>query len=118
MDATFDLYWDGNILEYYDANMPSYPYDNRYSSLLQYIWNNYGAAYAERYTELRKSVLSYSSIIEEFEKYIGVYGEDVYIQDTAIYPNIPSVTDNTLKSLRIFVRDRLEYLDNKYRVVI
>lgn len=118
MDATFDLYWDGNILEYYDANMPSYPYDNRYSSLLQHIWANYRDQYVERYVELRKSVLSYSSIIEEFEKYIGIFGEDVYIQDTAIYPDIPSATDNTLKSLRSFVRDRLEYLDSKYGVVI
>ena len=118
MDATFDLHWDGNILEYYDANMPSYPYDNRYSSLLQHIWGNYWDDYVGRYVELRKSALSYSSIIEEFEKYIGIFGEDVYIQDTAIYPDIPSVTDNTLRSLRIFVRDRLEYLDNKYGVVI
>ena len=118
MDSTFDLDWNGQILEYYDSDMPNAPYNNQFSSLLQYIWNNYGAAYAERYTELRKSVLSYSSIIEEFEKYIGVYGEDVYIQDTAIYPDIPSATDNTLKSLRIFVRDRLEYLDDKYGVVI
>ena len=118
MDATFGLYWDGNILEYYNADMPSYPYDNRYSSLLQYIWDNYRNAYLERYVELRKSVLSYSSIIEEFEKYIGIFGEDVYIQDTSIYPDIPSVVDNTLKSLRIFVRDRLEYLDSEYEVVI
>ena len=118
MDATFDLYWDGDILEYYDADMPSYPYDNRYSSLLQYIRDNYSAAYVERYTELRKSVLSYSSIIEEFENYIGIFGEDVYIQDTAIYPDIPSVVDNTLTSLRRFVRDRLEYLDDYYKAVI
>ena len=118
MDATFDLYWDGNILEYYDADMPSYPYDNRYSSLLQHIWGNYWDDYVGRYVELRKSVLSYSSIIEEFEKYIGIFGEDVYIQDTAIYPDIPSATDNTLRSLRSFVRDRLEYLDSKYRAVI
>lgn len=118
MDSTFDLDWNGIILDYYDANMPSYPYDNRYSSLLQYIWDNYHDAYVERYTELRKSVLSYSSIIEEFEKYIGIFGEDVYIQDTAIYPNIPSVTDNTLTSLRHFVRYRLKYLDNHYGVVI
>ena len=118
MDATFDLYWDGNILKYYRADMPLYPYDNRYSSLLQYIWNNYNDAYVKRYVELRKSVLSYSSIIEEFEKYIGIFGEDVYIQDTSIYPDIPSVVDNTLKSLRIFVRDRLEYLDSEYEVVI
>lgn len=118
MDATFDLHWNGEILDWFDANMPNYPYDNSYSSLLQYIWNNYYDAYVERYVELRKSVLSYSSIIEEFEKYIGIFGEDVYIQDTAIYPDIPSVADNTVMSLRSFVGDRLEYLDNKYGVVI
>lgn len=118
MDSTFDLDWNGQILEYYDSDMPDAPYNNRFSSLLQYIWNNYYDAYVERYTELRKSVLSYSSIIEEFEKYIGIFGEDVYIQDTAIYPDIPSVTDNTLESLRDFVRNRLKYLDNGYGVVI
>ena len=118
MDSTFDLDWNGVILDYYDSDMPANPYNNYYSSLLQYIWNNYHDAYVERYTELRKSVLSYSSIIEEFEKYIGIFGEDVYIQDTAIYPDIPSVVDNTLTSLRRFVRQRLEYLDGKYGVVI
>ena len=118
MDSTFDLDWNGKILEWYDSDMPDVPYNNKYSSLLQYIWNNYHDAYVERYIELRKSVLSYSSIIEEFEKYIGVYGEDVYIQDTAIYPDIPSATDNTLNSLRSFIRDRLEYLDDGYGVVI
>ena len=118
MDSTFDLDWNGAILNGPSATMPRYPYNNEYSRLLSYIWDNYWAAYVERYTELRKSVLSYSSIIEEFEKYIGVYGEDVYIQDTAIYPDIPSATSNTLKSLRDFVSDRLEYLDDKYGVVI
>lgn len=118
MDSTFDLDWNGEILEWYDSDMPYSPYNNRYSSLLSYIRENYSNAYVERYIELRKSVLSYSSIIEEFEKYIGIFGEDVYIQDTAIYPDIPSVTSNTLKSLRNFVRDRLEYLDSEYGVVI
>ena len=118
MDSTFDLDWNGQILEYYNSDMPNTPYNNKFSRLLQYIWSNYHDAYVERYVELRKSVLSYSSIIEEFEKYIGIFGEDVYIQDTAIYPNIPSVVDNTLTSLRRFVRDRLEYLDNVYGVVI
>lgn len=118
MDSTFDLDWNGEILYRFDATMPIYPYNNEYSKLLLYIWDNYWDDYVERYTELRKSVLSYSSIIEQFEKYIGIFGEDVYIQDTAIYPDIPSVVDNTLKSLRSFVRDRLEYLDSKYGVVI
>ena len=118
MDLTFNLGGDGQILGWSDCDMPAGPYHNKYSSLLQYIWDNYYGEYVERYIELRKSVLSYSSIIEEFEKYIGIFGEDVYIQDTAIYPDIPSATDNTLKSLRSFVRDRLEYLDSKYGVVI
>ena len=118
MDSTFDLDWNGEILECYDSDMPNTPYNNKYSSLLQYIRDNYHNEYVERYIELRKSVLSYSSIIEAFEKYIGIFGEDVYIQDTAVYPEIPSVTSNTLNSLRDFVRDRLEYLDNSYGVVI
>ena len=118
MDSTFDLDWNGDIRDSYDSDMPYSPYNNRYSSLLIYIRNNYHNAYVERYTELRKSVLSYSSIIEEFEKYIGIFGEDVYIQDTAIYPDIPSVTSNTLNSLRNFVSNRLKYLDNDYEVVI
>ena len=118
MDSTFDLDWNGAILNGSDADMPNAPYNNNFSGLFNYIIGNYRPAYVERYTELRKSVLSYSSIIEEFEKYIGIYGEDVYIQDTAIYPNIPSVVDNTLTSLRRFVRKRLEYLDDDYGVVI
>ena len=118
MDSTFDLDWNGRLLDGAFADMPAHPYNNINSSLLVYIWEDYWAAYVERYTELRKSVLSYSSIIEEFEKYIGIFGEDVYIQDTAIYPDIPSVVDNTLTSLRRFVKDRLEYLDGKYGVVI
>lgn len=118
MDSTFDLDWNGEVLGGYDSDMPDIPYNNQYSSLLIYIWNNYYNVYVERYTELRKSVLSYSSIIGEFEKYIDIFGEDVYIQDTAIYTNIPSVTSNTLKSLRNFVSSRLEYLDNNYGVVI
>lgn len=118
MDSTFDLDWNGEILDLYDSDIPDVPYNNKFSSLLQYIRNNYWDNYVERYTELRKSVLSYSSIIEEFEKYIGIFGEDVYIQDTSIYPDIPSVVDNTLRSLQSFVADRLEYLDSKYGVVI
>ena len=118
MDSTFDLDWNGEILHEYNCEMPDIPYNNQYSSLLMYIWNNHYSAYVERYTKLRKSVLSYSSIIEEFEKYIDIFGEDIYIQDTAIYPNIPSVTSNTLKSLRNFVSGRLKYLDNNYGVVI
>lgn len=118
MDSTFDLDWNGNILNSYNSLIPDPPYNNQYSSLLFVIREVYADQFLERYVELRKSVLSYSSIIEEFEKYVGIFGEDVYIKDTAIYTDIPSVTSNTLESSRKFVNDRLGYLDEYYGVVI
>lgn len=118
MDGTFDLDGNGNILEAYDTIPPHSPYNNRYSSLLTGILEDYNNEYKARYFELRKSVLSYSSIIDEFEKYIAIYGEDIYIQDTINFPEIPSVSYNTLNSLRTFVKDRLNYLDNVFGQVI
>lgn len=118
MDATFDLDWEGDILDEYDADLPYYPYNNRYSSLLTGILEGYNNEYKARYFELRKSVLSYSSIVNEFEKYITIYGEDIYIQDTINFPAIPSVSYNTLNSLRTFVKDRLNYLDDFYGQVV
>lgn len=118
MDATFDLDGNGNILDEYDTLPPGYPYNNRYSSLLTYIMDGYNNEYKARYFELRKSVLSYSSIINEFEKYIATYGEDIYIQDTINFPAIPSVPVNTLNSLRTFVKDRFNFLDDYYGQVI
>ena len=112
MDATFDLDWNGNILDAYNALPPGPPYNNSYSYLLGVVLGYYTNKFVARYFELRKSVLSYSSIVNEFEKYITVYGEDMYIQDTINFPEIPSVSDNTLNSLRTFIEDRLNYLDD------
>ena len=109
---------EGDILDEYDATPPYYPYNNRYSSLLTSIIEGYTNEYKARYFELRKSVLSYSSIIDEFEKYIAIYGEDIYIQDTINFPAIPSVPVNTLNSLRTFVKDRFNYLDDVFGQVI
>lgn len=118
MDATFDLDGNGNILDEYDTFPPDPSYNNRYSSLLTCITQGYTNEYKARYFELRKSALSYSSIVDEFEKYIAIYGEDIYIQDTINFPEIPSVSDNTLNSLRTFVKDRLNFLDDYYGQVI
>ena len=118
MDATFDLDGEGDILDEYDTFPPDPSYNNRYSSLLTCIIEGYNNEYKARYFELRKSILSYSSIINEFEKYIATYGEDIYIQDTINFPEIPSVSVNTLNSLRTFVEDRLNYLDNVFGQVI
>ena len=118
MDATFDLDWNGDILDAYNTLPPEPPYNNQYSYLLATIIEGYTNEFVARYFELRKSILSYSSIINEFEKYITVYGEDIYIQDTINFPEIHSVSDNTLNSLRTFVKDRLNFLDDVFGQVI
>ena len=118
MDATFDLDWNGNILDAYNVFPPAPPYNNSYSYLLGVVLEYYTNKFVARYFELRKSVLSYSSIVNEFEKYIAIYGEDIYIQDTINFPEIPSVSVNTLNSLRTFVEDRLNFLDDVFGQVI
>ena len=117
MDSTFDLDWQGNILNGYSAPIGQVPpYNNAYSALLNCV--HLTDKYLNRYWELRNSVLSENSIISEFENYINIFGEDLYIQDTIPYPNIPSVTTNTLKGIRSFIVNRLAFLDNKYGVVM
>lgn len=118
LDSTFDLNWTGELLNACNSSMPNAPYLNKYNNLLRQIWDHHFEDYANRYWELRNSVLSEASIISTFEEYIGIYGEDLYIQDTISYPDIPSVTENTLKHLKVFIKDRLAFLDNKYKVVI
>jgi len=123
LDATFDLSWEGELLNssrvslFGDDGRPAInnPYLNHYSILPSIIGNFYSNDYIERYAELRESVLSYSSIMYEFEKYINSYGgEDEAIKDTIANPDIPLVTTNTLSYLRTFVKEHLEYLDSKY----
>lgn len=118
LSSTFDLNLYGQILNCYSSNIGTYPYINSYSQLLALLQNEYLSEMSIRYAELRNSVLSESSIVSAFEEYIGIFGEDLYIQDTILYPDIPSITTNTLSRIRDFVTNRLSVLDNKYGVVI
>lgn len=87
---------------------------NSYSKLWQFIEFYYFERVKNRYRELRSTILSKSSIIEEFEKFIGIYGEDEYIKDTTVYPEIPNVSENNIYYLRQFISDRLDYLDTNW----
>jgi hypothetical protein len=116
MDSTFDMHWEGYLMNWYDAYMPDEPYLNRYNALPIFILYYYWDEYVARYWELRNSVLSEASIISAFEEFVNIYGEDIYIQDTVPYPDIPEVTTNTLDYLRNFVINRLQFLDNVYMI--
>lgn len=111
MDSTFGLLSEQNMSDYYDAGPVHYPYTNQYSLLVSALWNSFHDRYVERYRELRKGPLSFKSIMDEFENFIGVFGDDVYIKDTIPYPEIPNVTWNNINNIRDFVRNRLAVTD-------
>ena len=116
MDSTFDMHWEGYLMDYSNADIGDEPYMNRYSYLLMWLFDNpnHRENYISRYAELRNSALSETSIISEFENYVNTYGDDVYIKDTIMYPDIPEVTTNNLEYIREFVKKRLAYLDSCY----
>lgn len=121
LDATFDLSWEGNILNASNTSIfnsdgsldVTDPYLSVYNQLLREIGTYYWDRYKARYAELRNSVLSYSSIMAEIENYFRAYA-DLYIEETSIYPDIPAITENTIAHIREFVKQHLEYLDARY----
>lgn len=110
LDNTFNLLLD-NVLGAANIKLGESPYLNRYSALWSFIEFNYANEIQNRYLELRNSVLSFSSIIEEFENYINIYGENLYIQDTIIYSDIPNIEYNNIHNLRVFIAERLSVVD-------
>ena len=114
MDSTFDLSWTGELLNASETVIGQPPYMNFCSALLRHLQINYSEEMKARYFELRNSVLSEASIIHEFENYVNVYGEDLYIQDTALYPDIPHATENSMTRLKEFIYSHMEFLDKYY----
>jgi hypothetical protein len=117
MDSTFGLKATGEMDGTPTDAMPD-TYLNQNSELLKLLVNNYDSEMKIRYAELRNGTLSYASIISEFEKVLNVANEDERIKDTVPYPDIPNVTTNTFNNLKTFIKQRLDYLDEKYEVVI
>lgn len=116
MDSTFKLYWDGNLSVPSDISMPE-GYENVYSQLLHVIFNDSGyfSKYQERYKELRKSALSYASIMSEFDRFIGIINQNIYEVDNSIW-NLPNSAARQLYDIASFLKERLENLDKKYGV--
>ena len=117
MDSTFGLKATGELNGTPTDVMPT-AYLNHNSALLNLLINNYNSEMKSRYAELRNGALSYSSIITSFEKVLGVANEDERIKDVVPYPNIPNITTNTFDNLKVFIKERLDYLDTKYEAVI
>jgi hypothetical protein len=127
LDQTFDM----GVVEFDDGGYPLVsglvcnpfvlmPEDsvNKGSWLQARLYNWYQHEIALRYRELRSTVLSNQSIIGAFEKFLRAADEDVRIKDTAVYPDIPCATTNTVEYLYDYINKRLAFLDGKYEEVL
>ena len=116
MDSTLDLNYDGTMLKNPNGMLLNGDGLNKFSFLFACLSLSeiYRDRFVSTYKELRKSVLSYSNIISKFEKIVSVIDDDVRIEDTVPYPEIPSVTENTFVNLKKYLKARLEMLDRYF----
>ena len=109
LDSTWGLHYNGTPFLSYDYEFENLTKNNLYYKLKDAFKDEIKI----RYSELRNSILSYSNIIAEFEKFMSAITTEQYNEDLEIYTNIPSGSGNNIKQLRNYVRDRLSYVDAK-----
>jgi hypothetical protein len=112
MDSTFGLWWDGSTFVSAQYACPG-EYQEPYSLLWERIQKNYIQELKDRYAQLRSGPLSLHNMVTEFEKFTDVIGKDLYEEDLVSYPGIPSAITNNLQQIRNFIRERLNYVDDR-----
>lgn len=114
MDSTFGLYWNGQsfvsatyrMQEDYESGKNTQP-NKLYVRLEQLFVNQIKA----RYNQLRADILSYNNIVNTFEPFMDIIGNDLYAEDLTIYTAIPSGNTNNIQQIRNYYRDRVSYVD-------
>ena len=116
MDSTWGMYYDGKkfvsdtyrMQDDYETKV-----NGRQGNLLYYrLEELFQDEIETRYNELRSSVLSFSNILGEFEKFMSAITTEQYSEETTIYSGIPSSTTNNIKQIRSYVPKRLTYVDS------
>lgn len=116
MDSTFGLWWDGTKFVSAEYACPE-QYQEPFSLLWERILNCYTEELKHRYAELRKGVLSIANMVSKFEHFTETIGEDLYAEDLRVFPTIPCGSTNNIGQLREFIRNRLNYVDEKMAVL-
>lgn len=114
MDSTFGLYWNGQkyvsatyrMQEDYESGVHG-KINKLYVRLEKLFVNEIKA----RYKQLRADILSYNNIVNIFESFMDIIGNDLYTEDLTIYTGIPSGSTNNIQQIRNYYRDRLVYVD-------
>lgn len=116
MDSTWGMYWNGQryvsekyrMQDDYESKV-----DGRAGNLLyERLENLFSNEIEARYEVLRNGALSFSNILEKFEKFMGEITTEKYAEDIAIYNGIPSGDTNNINQIRSYVPKRLAYVDS------
>lgn len=70
-----------------------------------------------KYIELRGSVFTKSNIINEFQTFADIIGEENYALDQGKWTGIPS-KNYGIPFMKNWIDERFAYLDQKYNVVL
>lgn len=93
-------------------------YQDTNSLLWQRIEKCFGLELYNRYQEIRKNVLSFSNVVDKFERFCDLIGTELYKEDVEIYSGIPYPNQNNLKQIRNFIQPRAEYVDGCFEEFI
>lgn len=116
MDSTWGLYWDGRsfVSSSYRCQEDYESGKNNNGNLLYIkLVENFRQEIYERYSELRKTVLSIDNVIDRFERFTDVISNDLYKEDISVYNGIPSSNTNNIQQIRNYIVERANYVDGK-----
>ena len=79
------------------------------------LWERIERLFADelkiRYTELRDTVFSYSNLIDKVERFMDRIGTELYAEDRAVFPDIPSNDNDTVAGFRNVIVQRRPVVD-------
>ncbi len=114
MDSTFGLYWNGQSFVSATYRMQE-DYESGKNGAANKLYVRLEKLFVNeiktRYKQLRADILSYSNVVNTFEPFMDIIGNDLYAEDLTIYTGIPSGAGNNIKQIRDYYRDRLVYVD-------
>lgn len=113
LDSTYGLRPNGQSFVSTSFKCPE-DYQERFSLLWERIEANFISELKARQAELRKTVLSYSNMVNHFERFMDTIGCELYAEDLTIYTGIPNGSANNIKQIRNYIRDRHVYVDSEF----
>lgn len=111
LDTSWGLHWNGGST--YSATSEI----DEGSALWDKLKVNFAEEIRAKYIELRSSVFTKSNIINEFQAFANIIGEENYALDQGKWTGIPS-KNYGIPFMKNWIDERFAYLDQKYNVVL